>query len=316
MNLPLEPEPGPGSPGVERPTEAAITPGETSAPGETGAPGETLASGAPRPMAVVDGVDGLDRSLGRLFIVIGVFDGLHLGHEYLLGELCREAARRDARPAVITFDHHPDEILTGKAPPLLCDPAERLERLEAAGVAATVVQTFDVALRETRFDAFVGRIAERVELAGFLMTPESAFGYQRAGTPEAVTDLGHQLGFDVVVVPPFTLDDRPVSSSAVRAAIQAGELDVAQRLLGRPYAAVGDASAGSHGIQIGFPMPVSLPPAGTYRAHVDGAGAALPPGEAAVESEREVTVRGRWIEIAGADAMHLGPRLRVTFAGR
>lgn len=269
-----------------------------------------------RTMAVVDGIDALDRSLGRLFVVIGVFDGLHLGHEYLLGELRREAARRDVRPAVITFDHHPDEILTGKAPPLLCDPAERLDRLEAAGVGATVVQTFDVALRETPFDTFIGRITDRVELAGFLMTPGSAFGYQRAGTPETVTTLGRQVGFDIAVVPPFTLDGQPVSSSAIRGAIEAGELERAQRLLGRPYAAVGDATAGADGIQLGFPMPVSLPPAGPYRALVDAAGAAPVSGDAPRESERQVTVRGRWIEIAGADAVHLGPRLRITFAAR
>ena len=78
------------------------------------------------PMTVVHGIDTLEPSLGRLFVVVGVFDGLHLGHAYLLDALCREAAAREARPAVITFDHHPDEILTGNAPPLLCDPDVRL----------------------------------------------------------------------------------------------------------------------------------------------------------------------------------------------
>ena len=72
---------------------------------------------------------------------------------------------------MITFDHHPDEVLTGQAPPLLLDPDERLERLAAAGVAVTVVQHFDAALRETPYDAFVGRIRDRVDLRGFLMTP-------------------------------------------------------------------------------------------------------------------------------------------------
>ena len=123
-----------------------------------------------------------------------MFDGLHLGHEYLLRELARGAPERAAAPAVVTFDHHPEEVLLGAAPPLLCDPDERLARLEAAGVAVTVVQTFDVALRETPFEAFVRRIADRVDLAGFLMTPESAFGYQRAGTPETVAALGHGHG--------------------------------------------------------------------------------------------------------------------------
>ena len=221
-------------------------------------------------MAVVQGVDALQPGHGRLFIVVGVFDGLHLGHQYLLGELVREAARLGARPAVLTFDHHPDEVITGMAPPLLCDPEERLDRLAAAGVAVTIVQHFDQALRETPYDAFVRRMASRVELAGFLMTPESAFGFERRGTPETVAALGRELGYDVVVVPPFTLDGRPVTSSAVRGAIAAGDLREAARLLGRPVSVAGRAGDGAIDdeggttIPLRFDLPVAMPPAGAY----------------------------------------------------
>ncbi len=150
-------------------------------------------------MHVVAGVDALTPDLGPGFVVVGVFDGLHLGHLYLLERLVAEAGARDARPTVITFDHHPDEVLTGEAPPLLIDPEERLSRLEAAGVAVTVVQHFDEALRRTPYDAFVERIRSRVELAGFLMTPDAAFGFERRGTPEALAALGARDGFDIVV---------------------------------------------------------------------------------------------------------------------
>jgi riboflavin kinase/FMN adenylyltransferase len=220
-------------------------------------------------MRVVPGIDALDRSVGRLFVVVGVFDGLHLGHEYLLRELARSAFHRDAAPAVVTFDHHPEEVLLGKAPPLLCDPAERLARLEAAGVAVTVVQTFDVALRETPFEEFVRRIADRVDLAGFLMTPESAFGYQRAGTPESVAALGHAMGYDVEVVPQFTLDGEPVQSSDIRAAIAAGDLARAEALLGRPYAIAGaieEDPDGTENLLLRPGLPVAVPPAGIYPA--------------------------------------------------
>jgi riboflavin kinase / FMN adenylyltransferase len=212
-------------------------------------------------MTVVPGIDALRADLGRLFVVVGVFDGLHLGHLYLLGRLREEAALRDARPAVITFDHHPDEVLTGAAPPLLCDPEDRLERLEAAGVAVTVVQHFDVALRMTEYDAFVSRIADRVDLAGFLMTPDSAFGHERRGTPAAVADLGYA----VVVIPAMELRGQPVRSGEIRAALAAGELERATDLLGRPYAISG--SLGAAG-DIALPMPVALPPPGRYGASI------------------------------------------------
>lgn len=267
-------------------------------------------------MSVVHGIDALDPSLGRLFVVVGVFDGLHLGHGYLLRALEDEARRRDARPAVITFDHHPDEVLTGSAPPLLCDPEERLARLEAAGVAVTVVQTFDVALRETPFQAFIGRIADRVALAGFLMTPDSAFGYRRAGTPETVAALGRELGYEVALVPPFTLGGEPVSSSAIRAAIATGDLAAAERLLGRPYSVVGAPVVGAQvagtaspdgmgSTAVSFSLPVALPPDGRYRAHVAVDGGVAAAGMADL-------VHGV-VRIAGPACWRAGARVVITF---
>jgi riboflavin kinase/FMN adenylyltransferase len=227
-------------------------------------------------MRVVHGVDTLDPALGRLFVVIGVFDGLHRGHLYLLEELRRAAASLDAQPAVITFDHHPDEVLTGAAPPILCDPSDRLRRLEAAGVAVTVVQTFDVELRMTPFDAFVRRVADRIDLAGFLMTPESAFGHDRGGTPETVAALGRDLGYEVVVVPQFELGGRPVRSTDVRAAIGAGNLGEAQRLLGRRYGIGGTVSRALRDTtELTWPVPVALPPTGRYEARVITPGGAV-----------------------------------------
>ena len=258
------------------------------------------------PMTVVHGIDRLEPSLGRLFLVVGVFDGLHLGHAYLLEALCREAAARHAQPAVITFDHHPDEILTGKAPPLLCDPEERLARLEDAGISVIVVQHFDQALRETTFDAFVRSIAGRVELAGFLMTPESAFGFERRGTPETVAALGRELGYDVAVVPPFSRNGGPVSSSEIRRAIAEGDLGRAERLLGRPYAVVGHGSRASRDPVLTFDMPVALPPEGWYPVRIEDLdeGREHGPDHVHVEAGGRVRLQGIWLG---------GPRWRVTF---
>lgn len=217
------------------------------------------------PMRVASGVDALVLEDGPVFVAVGVFDGLHLGHQYLLRDLVVEATARDARPTVITFDHHPDEVLTGHAPPLLIDPDERLERLAEIGVEVTVVQHFDAALRQTPYDAFVERIRARVGLAGFLMTPDAAFGFERRGTPERLAALGVRDGFEVVVVPPFTLDGRPVRSSEIRAAIAAGDLATAESLLGRPVTLTGSLSADG---ALTFEMPMALPPTGRYAGRV------------------------------------------------
>ena len=269
-------------------------------------------------MAVVAGIDALRAELGRLFVVVGVFDGLHLGHLYLLGRLREEAARRNASPTVITFDHHPDEILTGAAPPLLCDADERLERLAAAGVEVTVVQHFDVVLRMTEFDEFIGRIASGAPLAGILMTPESAFGHERRGTPEAVAALGTGMGYDVEVIPALELDGRPVRSGEIRADIAAGDLAGAARLLGRPYAVVGEGRPAADGrVELVVPMPVALPPAGDYPVriasvpglgHVAGAEAA---GSATVDGRGGLALSG----VAAAGIPPHGSRWRVVFPG-
>jgi riboflavin kinase / FMN adenylyltransferase len=264
-------------------------------------------------MDLVHGLHELRPEHGPAFVVVGVFDGLHLGHRYLLSHLVHEARRRGARPAVVTFDHHPDEIVTGSAPPLLCDPDERVVHLARPGVALTVVQHFDQALRETSFESFVEMIRERAQLAGFLMTPESAFGYQRRGTPDALAALGSERGFDVVVVPPFELGGLAVRSSEVRTAIAAGDLATARRLLGRPHAVAGPfvpSPAGTGGA-ITFELPSALPPEGRYSGMVEPAWVLGRPRETPVR--RVVTVEDRHVCVG---SIPWSGRIRVAFTDR
>jgi tRNA pseudouridine55 synthase len=252
------------------PTEPKV---KTPAPPETREP-RLRALTLPAPAVVVGGVDGLTPELGRLFVAVGVFDGLHRGHLYLLRELRRAAHRAGAKPAVITFDAHPEEIVLGLAPPLLCDPEERLVRLAAAGAEVTVVQHFDHALRMTSYQDFVARIRGRVELAGFVMTPDAAFGHDREGTPATLAALGLQEGFAVSVVPSLLVDGEQVRSSEIRRRVAQGDLAGARHLLGRPLSVMGRLSAADVGRVPGeprrleFDLPVTLPPAGRYRVLV------------------------------------------------
>jgi riboflavin kinase / FMN adenylyltransferase len=234
-------------------------------------------------LRTIEGRGELEPADGPLLVTVGVFDGLHLGHVWLLEHLVREARLRSARPAVITFDAHPDAILLGQAPPLLLDPRERLRRLADLGVEVVVVEHFDDALRRTPYDTFVAAIATRCGLHGFVMTPDAAFGHERAGTPAALAELGRREGFDVVLVAPFTLGGREVRSSDIRTAIATGDLAEAERLLGRPYAVRGIVRGGN----LTFAMPVALPPAGVYDALVAGR-----PGR--------VEVAGDVVRVAGA----------------
>jgi len=206
------------------------------------------------------GREQLTPDVGPILVSVGVFDGLHLGHAWLLDRLVREARLRHVRPAVVTFDAHPDAVLHGAAPPLLMDPDERLERLGALGVEVVIIEHFDDALRLTPYERFVAGITEECRLAGFVMTPDAAFGHERGGTPAALAELGRREDFEVILVPPFTLDGREVRSSDIRKAIATADLAEAGRLLGRPYAISGKVVNG----RMTFPMPVALPPEGAY----------------------------------------------------
>lgn len=260
---------------------------------------------------VIEGLPALDRGAGRIFAVVGVFDGLHRGHAYLVRQLVRESRLRDSRPAVITFDHHPDEIIRGAAPPLLLDPAERIARMSSLGVEVVLVAHFDERLRRTTYIDFIDALRQRVDLAGILMTSESAFGHERRGTPDAVAALGRDRGFDVVVVEPLTIDGHSVSSSAIRASIAAGELRAAGQLLGRRVAVTGEIPASSPRT-VTFALPVALPPVGRYEAIV-GPPVDVGPAARRIERRRSVSVSPVGIDLA-SDAPS-GARLRVAFPG-
>jgi len=205
-----------------------------------------------------------------------VFDGVHLGHQRMLHQLLEMAAELGGVPTVITFRVHPDELLKGEAPPLLVSVPHRLRLLRRAGVQRLVLLDFDRRVRETTAEAFTDDVlCGALRIRGLLLGFDSALGKNREGTPERFAELGRERGFEVRTGDPLLVDGERVSSTAIRAAIAAGDLALAQRFLGRWPSTFGPVEHGAgRGRTMGFPTanvrPHSnaLPPEGVYAVEV------------------------------------------------
>jgi riboflavin kinase/FMN adenylyltransferase len=194
-----------------------------------------------------------DQPLGPVALALGVFDGVHRGHRALLAATREAAAARDARPVALVFDPPPIEVIhPGRTLERLAPLAENIERIAAAG-ATPVALRFDAALRDLPAEVFLDRLGPGLRPVAVVMTSDSAFGKDRAGTSERLAEFGAQHGFDVVLVDSET-DDGAISSSRIRAAVAAGEVGEASRLLGRPPALTGTVVRGDgRGRQLGYP---------------------------------------------------------------
>ena len=242
-------------------------------------------------MRLIEGLDALlaldlratygETLPSRSVVAVGVFDGVHLGHQRLLHQLLEMSSSLQGVPTVLTFANHPDEVLRGHAPPLLVSVPHRLRLLRRAGVQRLVLLTFDTRLQNMEPREFAERVLCRsLRARGLLLGYDSAIGKDRAGTPQCFRELGSESGFEVHTGAPFEVDGQPVSSTEIRAAIARGDLALAHRYLGRFPGALGTVVHGaSRGRQLGFPTAnlvphaAVMPPGGVYavEAIVDGA---------------------------------------------
>ena len=155
---------------------------------------------------------------------------------------------------------------------MLCEPTERIGLLGGLGVGTVVLQHFDRSFADQPPEVFLNRLRNGRELVALVMTPESAFGHDRAGTLAAIRRLASTLGFELVEVGQLASRGSVVSSTRVRQALAAGRLSEVKRLLGRPYAVTGTVARGDgRGRTLGYPTanlsferPVALPPDGVY----------------------------------------------------
>ena len=213
-------------------------------------------------------------SAGGSVVSIGVFDGVHLGHEEILRANVARAKELGARSTVVTFSSHPKEILLGRGPRTLTSLEHRLGLFERAGIQHTLTLQFNEALRSMSAKAFANEILKQeLDARSLVLGFDSKFGQDREGTP----DYLRSLGFDVQVAPKVILGGRAVSSTAIREAVELGDLVGAETMLGRPVTLYGRVVHGAEvGRTLGFPTAnLDLhhelhPPPGVYacRVHV------------------------------------------------
>jgi riboflavin kinase/FMN adenylyltransferase len=224
-------------------------------------------------------IDELPAGL-RFVLAIGMFDGVHRGHQRLLRTLTKVAREREAKAVVMTFEPHPAAVLRGNAPPLLCDPAEKMARLAELGVDMVVEQRFDPHFAEQTAESFLARACSSREMVALVMTEESAFGRDRSGGLPEIRRLGPRLGLEVIEVAHLTGASARVSSTRLRKLLAEGRLAEVRRMLGRPYAVIGRVVQGDRrGRTLGYPtanlafaQEVALPPDGIYAVRVGWAG--------------------------------------------
>jgi riboflavin kinase / FMN adenylyltransferase len=224
-------------------------------------------------------------SIGPAAVALGVFDGVHRGHQTLLSATREAAAARGARPVALIFDPPPVEVIRPDRPLDRLAPLEENLALTADAGVHPVAIRFDAALRELPAETFLDRLPPGIQPVAVVMTPDSAFGKDRAGTAERLAELGPEHGFEVVVIDP-ELDDGPISSSRVREALAAGDVETATRLLSRWPALSGTVIRGDgRGRDLGFPTAnlafdyrPALPLLGIYAGLANGIGALVSVG--------------------------------------
>lgn len=189
------------------------------------------------------------------YLAIGVFDGVHAGHQELLQEMAAEARAQDCRAAVLTFYPHPREVIQGVEGRTYLTTVERRVRLLAAqGMELVIVHTFDDEVRMTRAADFVDRLCQTLDLRE-LWGGHFSLGYRREGNASFLRDLGQTRGFEVHEINRLVeWGGAPVSSSRIREALANGEIAEVNGCLSRRFAVGGEVIRGDQrGRTIGFP---------------------------------------------------------------
>ena len=226
-------------------------------------------------MRVLSAASQLQPGSRKVCAAVGFFDGVHLGHQQVIRQTVEDARQHDGLAVVVTFDRHPNAVVApDRAPPLIYTPPQRLRAIEALGVDALVLIEFTEAFSRIRGEDFArGLAGDLGRLHSLCVGSTFTFGHRRSGNVALLKRLGQGLGFAVHGLAAVSLGGRSVSSTCIREAIQAGDLLLANQMLGRSYALAGTVQRGDQlGQQLGFPTAnlnvagLVLPPSGVFAA--------------------------------------------------
>ncbi len=206
-------------------------------------------------------------------LTVGVFDGVHLGHQHLLTELKNKAKSKNMASGVVTFKRHPLETLAPDRPvTYLSSLEERLNLIQAQGIDIVAPLTFDNDLATLDAKDFVLLLKEHLRMKDLFIGPDSTLGRGKEGNAARLTELGKELGFTVDVAAPLQSGSIVVSSTAIRQALAEGDMEAATRMLGRHFSLSGSVIHGDkRGRVIYYPTANinvaadrALPPDGVY----------------------------------------------------
>jgi riboflavin kinase/FMN adenylyltransferase len=217
-----------------------------------------------------------DVSLQHAWLTIGVFDGIHRGHQAILSQLTAGAHANGAPAVLLTFDPHPAAVLAHRELKLLTTPEERAALASALNVDAVVTHPFDRSVAEMSAREFMTRLKERLGLSHLLIGYDFALGKNREGNAERLTELGRELGYEVQVIEAVGDESGVISSTEIRKLVSLGSVDAAANLLGRAYALSGPVIHGDGRgrriniptANIAYPESKLLPPNGIYACRV------------------------------------------------
>jgi riboflavin kinase / FMN adenylyltransferase len=224
-------------------------------------------------MKLLQSVEELSSVNGPIHLAIGVFDGIHLGHQSVINRAITAAARGGDTSVVLTFHPHPVRVLRPeKAPRLLTSTRHKTVLIEQLGVNALLIQEFSLAFSRTPPRDFVLQLLTHAKRLQTICVGEGwSFGANRSGSVDLLRELAASEGFTLDIVEPVIVDGDVVSSTRVREAVERGELEHAAKLLGRPFTVLGTVTKGNHlGRQLGFPTAnlrahnEQFPPNGVY----------------------------------------------------